>query len=71
MRLITTTAGDEQIKIKTTPEIASTIRKATLPYGGAQASPVKSTPTSNRIVLNALPYPVSGPGGPSLTSRRH
>jgi hypothetical protein len=71
MRLIETTTGDEQIKINTTPDQPPLIRKATLRSGAAQASPVKSTPTSSPIVLNTIPYPVSGPGGPSLTSRKH
>ena len=71
MRLIKTIAGDEQIKINTTPDQTPLIRKTTLPCGEAQVSPVKSTPTSSPIVLNTMPYPASGPGGPSLTSRRH
>jgi hypothetical protein len=70
MRLITTTAGDEQIEIKATPEKAVAIRKITSPCE-AQASLIKSMPTSSPIILNTLPYPISGPGGPSLTSRRH
>jgi len=71
MRLITTTAGDEQIKINATPDQAPLIRKATLPSGAAVASAIKSTPTSSPIVLNTIPYPASGPGGPPLTSRKH
>jgi hypothetical protein len=71
MEVIKTNAGDEQIKINTTPDQTPPIRKTTLPCGETQASPVKSTPTSSPIVLNTMPYSVSGPGGPSLTSRRH
>jgi hypothetical protein len=71
MRLIKTTAGDEQIKINTTPDQTPLIRKVIVPCGAAQASPVQSTPPSSPIVLNTIPYPVSGPGGPSLTSRKH
>ncbi len=71
MRLIKTTAGDEQIKINTTPDQTLPIRNATLPCGAAQASPVKSAPTSSPLVLTTIPYPASGPGGPSLTSRKH
>ena len=71
MRLIKTTAGDEQIKINTTPGNASIILATTSPSGEAQGSPVKSTAASRPIVLNTVPHPASGPGGPSLTSRRH
>ena len=70
MKLLKTTAGDEQIKINTTPDQTLPIRNATLPCA-VQANPVKSTPTTSPIVLNAIPYPASGPGGPSLTSRKH
>jgi hypothetical protein len=71
MRLIKTIAGDEQIKIKTTPEKAPMILATTSPCAEVQASPVKSTATISPIVLTTMPYPASGPGGPSLTSRRH
>ena len=72
MRLIKAAADDEQIKIKTTPaEAAPIIRKIVPPSDEAQASPVKSTLTISPIVLNTMPYPASGPGGPSLTSRKH
>jgi hypothetical protein len=71
MRLLKTAAGDDQIEIKTTPETAPLIRKAILPCGEAQASRGNSTPTISTVVLNAIPYPTSGPGGPSLTSRKH
>ena len=71
MRPINAAAGDEQIEIKTTPEKASMIHQTTLPRGEVHGSPVKSTPTISPMVLNTMPYPASGPGGPSLTSRKH
>lgn len=71
MRLIKTTAGDEQIEIKTIPEKTPLILSTTSPCGEVQASPVKCPPAVSPIILSAIPYPVSGPGGPSLTSRRH
>ena len=71
MRLIKTTTDDEQIKVNTTPDQTPLIRQTTSPYGEAQANPVRSTPTSRPIVLTTIPYPASGPGGPSLTSRKH
>jgi hypothetical protein len=71
MRLIKTTAGDEQIKINTPPENAPIILTTTSPCRETQGSAVRSTPTSSPNVLNTIPYPASGPGGPSLTSRKH
>jgi hypothetical protein len=72
MRFIKTAAGDEQIKIRTTPENEAPIISKIVPLcGAAQASPVKSTATNSPIVLNTMPYSASGPGGPSLTSRKH
>jgi hypothetical protein len=71
MRLIKTIAGDEQIKINTTPENAPIIVATTSPCGETRGSAVKSTSTSSPIVLNTIPYPASGPGGPLLTSRKH
>jgi hypothetical protein len=71
MKLIKTTAHDEQIKINTTPEKTPLILSTTSPFGEVQASPVKSTSTSRPIVLTTVPYPASGPGGPSLTSCKH
>ena len=70
MRFIDTTAGGEQTKINTPPENAPIILATTSPCE-AQASPVKNRPTSSPIVLTTMPYPGSGPGGPSLTSRKH
>ncbi len=71
MRRIETIAGDEQIKINTSPRNAPIILAATSPSGETQGSPVKSTAASSPIVLNTIPSPASGPGGPSLTSRKH
>jgi hypothetical protein len=71
MTLLKTAAGDEQIDIKATPEKASMFRETTLPHGEAQANSVRNTLTTSPIVLTTMPYPASGPGGPSLTSRKH
>ena len=72
MRLIKTAAGDEQIKVKTiSEEVAPIVRKIVPLCEAAQASLIKSTPPISPIVLNTSPYSISGPGGPSLTSRKH
>jgi hypothetical protein len=70
MKLIKTTAGDDPIEIKATPERAL-IRTTVTPHGEVQVKPVRSTLTTAPIVLTTMPYPASGPGGPSLTSRKH
>jgi hypothetical protein len=70
MRLVKTAAGDEQIEIKASPEKAL-IRTTVTPHGEVHVSPVRSTLTTAPIVLTTMPYPTSGPGGPSLTSPKH
>jgi hypothetical protein len=71
MTSLKTTAAAEQIDPTKTPEAESSIRKPAAPCGAAQASPVVSPPTGSSIRLNTMPHAASGPGGPSLTSRRH
>ncbi len=71
MRLINAPAGDEQIEIKATPENATMIPTTVTSHREVQAGLIKSTVTASPIVLTTMPYPASGPGGPSLTSRKH
>jgi hypothetical protein len=71
MKPLTTAAIAEQTNLRKSPQAEPAISKAAAPCGAAQASPVVSPPTGSPIRLNTMPYPASGPGGPSLTSRRH
>ncbi len=67
MRLRKTAAGGAPIEIKATLEKAL-IRTTITPQSEVQVSPLRSI---SPIVLTTMPYPASGPGGPSLTSRKH
>ena len=66
-----TTAVTEQIKFGTKHETEPPVRNTAPPSGEAQANRSVSPPTLSPIRLNTMPYPASGPGGPSLMSRKH
>jgi hypothetical protein len=66
-----TTAVAEQIELGAKPETEPQVHKTAPPSGEAQANRSVSPPTLSPIRLNTMPYPASGPGGPSLTSRKH
>ena len=70
MASLTTAAVAEQIDLGKTPEAEPAIKK-TAPPCGAQASRAANPAPASPFRLNTMPSPASGPGGPSLTSRRH
>ena len=71
MTSLKATAVVEQIDIRTKPEPEPPVHKTAPPEREGQANPIVSSPMFSTIRLNTMPYPASGPGGPSLTSRKH
>ena len=71
MTSLKTDAVAEQIDLTKALEVEPPIRTSAPPCGAVQASRAETLPTVNPIRLNTMPSPASGPGGPSLTSRRH
>jgi hypothetical protein len=61
----------KQIDLTKALEAEPPIRTSAPPCGAVQASQAERLPTVKPIRLNTMPYSASGPGGPSLTSRRH
>jgi hypothetical protein len=71
MTSLTTAAVAEQIDLGKTQEAEPAIKKTAPACGGAQASRAANPAPASPFRLNTTPSPASGPGGPSLTSRRH
>jgi hypothetical protein len=71
MTSLKTATAAKQIEFRTDPKTEPPIRKAAQPCGEPQPTRTASPPTVSPIFLNTMPYPASGFGGPSLTSRKH
>ncbi len=71
MESLNTARVAEQIDLDKAPEVEPSSHTSAPRCGDAKAKRASSVPTGSAIRLRTMPYPASGPGGPSLTSRRH